>query len=567
MQYVFEFIYIIFFIIPFREAYKHYPEQRHLTETNLTEVEIMLQLGIKVDYLQHHIQTQHGIFLTRKDLHNIHQKAKTDQTTVVLPYPYRIQEGKRVLDIDEIRERCHPAYQKKTSTHRKHQRTKSSKSKLNVRRKLKKNPPSKIQTRDEMMVMLEAISDFASTLSTSQFEETMDALATMYNTWLSGERVIFTTAKIHVDEPCYHCGKITKTSNFPSSPSNNNNNLPSSCTCESITDCGRDTTKTALPSPLPVKPQKIAKVKSVNVNKDKLVTSTSTSSAKRLTKLLPKTPKVRKNVIFDEEMKTVFKAKQKLQNKVNAVTVFKAKQKLQNKVNAVTVFKAKQELQKEVNAVTVFKAKQKLQKKRKLKEDNQNVNVNIVDESDKIELIGNPREMLTDMHINAAQDVLSRQFPDILGLQDTLLGIKLQSSGESVGGGYVQIIHDGPLHWLTASNLFCHDNCVDIFDSLSTSVSIQAASLMMSQKHTITINMINCHRQKGVYDCGLYAVAYATDLCFGNDPGKKVYTQSQIRDHLLCCLAENKLRPFPGQDRDVQRRVTKAFKVMLHCIC
>lgn len=182
--------------------------------------------------------------------------------------------------------------------------------------------------------------------------------------------------------------------------------------------------------------------------------------------------------------------------------------------------------------------------------------------SDEIDMIGDPKEMLTDVHINAAQKLLTQQFPKMHGLQDTILGSKLQFAIET--GDFIQILHDGALHWLTISNLFCNDNCVDIFDSLYTSVSMdvkmQAACIMMIQEQTMGINVINCKRQKGGYDCGLFSIAYATDLCFGNDPSMKTYTQKSMRSHLLSCLAENQMCPFPSEERNMQKRVTSPLR-------
>lgn len=73
--------------------------------------------------------------------------------------------------------------------------------------------------------------------------------------------------------------------------------------------------------------------------------------------------------------------------------------------------------------------------------------------------------------------------------------------------------------------------------------------------------------KRGGTDCGLFAIAYATDLCCGNDPSQKEYKQSQMRDHLLTCLQKNHLDPFPADARYPSMRVVKSFKIPLYCIC
>ena len=51
--------------------------------------------------------------------------------------------------------------------------------------------------------------------------------------------------------------------------------------------------------------------------------------------------------------------------------------------------------------------------------------------------------------------------------------------------------------------------------------------------------------QMGGVDCGLFALAYTTDLAHGNNPSQILYDQSQFRSHLLQCLNDHKAAPFP----------------------
>ena len=59
--------------------------------------------------------------------------------------------------------------------------------------------------------------------------------------------------------------------------------------------------------------------------------------------------------------------------------------------------------------------------------------------------------MLTDKDIFAASCLLKKAFPGISGLEDTVLGSKLQFS--VARGDFVQVLHDGNLHWLTVTNI------------------------------------------------------------------------------------------------------------------
>jgi hypothetical protein len=56
-----------------------------------------------------------------------------------------------------------------------------------------------------------------------------------------------------------------------------------------------------------------------------------------------------------------------------------------------------------------------------------------------------------DTHINAASKLLKKQFPDMMGLQDPVLGTKMFL--DVATGDFVQILHNGDLHWVTASRV------------------------------------------------------------------------------------------------------------------
>ena len=131
--------------------------------------------------------------------------------------------------------------------------------------------------------------------------------------------------------------------------------------------------------------------------------------------------------------------------------------------------------------------------------------------------------MLNDSHMTAASQLLKQQFPSIHGLQLTLLGQDL--SFEPVDMPFIQILHVGGLHWINVEA--CHDSLIRVYDSLyptvSTSVQTQTASIMNSQKSSVTFVAERTQFQRGGVDCGLFAIAYATDLCYGNNPAAYRY--------------------------------------------
>ena len=59
------------------------------------------------------------------------------------------------------------------------------------------------------------------------------------------------------------------------------------------------------------------------------------------------------------------------------------------------------------------------------------------------------------------------------------------------------------------------------------------------------INMINVQRQINGCDCGVFAIANATELAFGKDPLLCQYDTEVMRLHFLKCLENRKMKRFP----------------------
>lgn len=78
---------------------------------------------------------------------------------------------------------------------------------------------------------------------------------------------------------------------------------------------------------------------------------------------------------------------------------------------------------------------------------------------------------LTDEHINHAQSLLKEQFPDVCGLQDTLI-FQAAEYGGMVGspeGQFIQILHINGNHWVCLTSIGCEPGKVNIYDSLTPS--------------------------------------------------------------------------------------------------
>lgn len=158
-------------------------------------------------------------------------------------------------------------------------------------------------------------------------------------------------------------------------------------------------------------------------------------------------------------------------------------------------------------------------------------------------------EELTDVHINIAQNLLKKQFPNLSGLQCTLLQAKETSTIDIKANNMLQIIHClDRHHWIVATTIGSGKNQIKIFDSIFRNVDSQTKKVLSNLfgcLSTLTIKVVNSQKQNGVKDCGLFAIAFATALAFGENPSEIKFSQESMRAHLINCFEQDKLIPFP----------------------
>lgn len=154
-------------------------------------------------------------------------------------------------------------------------------------------------------------------------------------------------------------------------------------------------------------------------------------------------------------------------------------------------------------------------------------------------------QWLTDKHINASCAFLKTQFPSYGGFQSPLFQYKVPL----VAHPAVQVIFlEGQKHWAAISTANCEKNTVNYYDSLNSSVSIEAQQIIVNllrPTDAITIKVKNVSTQDGAADCGLFAIAYCTSIVYEQNPCLVVYSQPEMRIHLKSCLEQNKLTLFP----------------------
>ena len=143
---------------------------------------------------------------------------------------------------------------------------------------------------------------------------------------------------------------------------------------------------------------------------------------------------------------------------------------------------------------------------------------------------------------------------------------------EPQAGEFVQVVNVSNSHWITISTIGCEESStVNVYDSLHGTLSSRSqrlvADIVQSREHAIKVQYIDVQWQSGASDCGLFALAFATSLCSGQDPATNSYNQGQMRTHLLDFLVSGVIRPFPtrGSRRKIQPPRIKLIPVF--CVC
>ena len=147
-------------------------------------------------------------------------------------------------------------------------------------------------------------------------------------------------------------------------------------------------------------------------------------------------------------------------------------------------------------------------------------------------LLKNPQGWLTDKHIQAVNKLLHIQFPSQNGLQSPLI---LAKQLENLFRWYTLEISIGCV-FQTGSLRTIKLKCIIVCHTTSMTLRKQGAAVIQTSAELITLEHIQVQRQIERSDCSLFAVAFATTLCYGNNPHDINYEQSKMRQHLITLL-------------------------------
>ncbi len=176
-------------------------------------------------------------------------------------------------------------------------------------------------------------------------------------------------------------------------------------------------------------------------------------------------------------------------------------------------------------------------------------------------------EWINDNHVAVSQILLKQQFPQLGGLDFTL---KQETRLKPLLPNSLQVIHLDNNHWAAASTVNCKTEDIILYDSIYCSVNSKTklllARLVNTSKPAFSVQVANVTKQSGSSACGLFAIAYITDIAFGRNPEQHVFKQSEMRGHLYKCIEQQKMDPFPTS-RGKRVAIHKPVQVEVHCYC
>ena len=177
------------------------------------------------------------------------------------------------------------------------------------------------------------------------------------------------------------------------------------------------------------------------------------------------------------------------------------------------------------------------------------------------------QQWLNGTILSAVQWLLKQQFPQLLGLQDT---VHQQRGTMVLPEGGVQILHVNDDHWITASRIGCSPADILVYDSgsakVTSDIQVILTKVVRTTKATLSVKVANTIKQSGHNDCGLFAAAYCTSIAYSQDPAAMVYEQGAMWKHLLECLTNKSMKPFPIT-RERRACVGKTINIDVFCYC
>lgn len=162
------------------------------------------------------------------------------------------------------------------------------------------------------------------------------------------------------------------------------------------------------------------------------------------------------------------------------------------------------------------------------------------------DIIASPNGWLDCTIIQEAQILLKIINPNIEGFQRPTLGPVKQF--DVMTAEFIQLLHVNGNHWVCMTSIGCPPGDVNLLDSLMKSVipqEIQELAENLLGPNLNSITSIPVQQQTNLSDCGVFAIAFATCLVFGQHPSQVTFDIPRMRPHLIRCLQAGSMHLFP----------------------
>ena len=155
---------------------------------------------------------------------------------------------------------------------------------------------------------------------------------------------------------------------------------------------------------------------------------------------------------------------------------------------------------------------------------------------------------LNDRIMSTAQKLICKALYKIDSFQSVLNSQKRSNYSFRAGNNeHIQLLNDGNNHWLLS---VCSSGRVQIFDSLKNnagrftlrSLNVIYRNFKDMSTGKLTLSLLPVQKQKDGFNCGAFAIAYATEILDGKSPIDARFDVPAVRNHLISCLVERDLQ-------------------------
>ena len=99
-------------------------------------------------------------------------------------------------------------------------------------------------------------------------------------------------------------------------------------------------------------------------------------------------------------------------------------------------------------------------------------------------------------------------------------------------------------------------------------VAKQIAAFSYCELAEIVAEVLSVQQQTNCVDCGLFAIAFATSLAHNENPVRRVYNTTKLRQHLVSCLEAGKVSVFPSHSTNEKKDFKATLNAIeIYCLC